>query len=175
MEFFFMLYCGEFGVVLHEVVTQWTLGLCYNPACLCPGGIGPSFLERSGFGPDCLGPLERPSFCPTDLSRGICGMCHGLAYIILLYPRFGHNLTFICSDLSDPYVLFLEPHFCFISYVRPLCFSVVHLLCTIFIFCFPFQVTHSNHSSISMHVIFYWFFSTEINLDKLLLLFCLIF
>ena len=22
-------------------------------------------------GPDCLGPSERPSFCPTDLSRGV--------------------------------------------------------------------------------------------------------
>ena len=55
---------------------------------------------------------------------------------------------------SDPYVLFLEPHFCFISYVQPLCFPAVHLLCTIFIFCFLFQAMHSNHSSISMHVIF---------------------
>ena len=32
--------------------------------------------------------------------------------------------------------------------------EVITLLCTIFIFCFPFQVMHSNHSSISMHVIF---------------------
>ena len=105
-------------------------------------------------GPDCPGPSERLSFCPTNLPRGICAMCHGLAYVILLYPRFGHNLTFICSNPSNPYVLFLEPRFCFITYVQPLCFSIVHLLCTIFIFCFPFQVTHSNHSSISMHVIF---------------------
>ena len=71
-----------------------------------------------------------------------------------LYPRFGRNLAFICSVPSDPHVLFLEPRFCFISYVQPLCFSAVHLLCTILIFCFPFQVMHSNHSSISMHVIF---------------------
>ena len=61
-----------------------------------------------------------------------------------LYPHFGHNLTFIFSDPSNPYVLFLEPHFCVISYVWPLCFPAVHLLCTIFIFCFPFQVMHSN-------------------------------
>ena len=113
--------------------------------------------ELSGLvwiGPECPGPSERPSFCPTDLPHGICDMCQGLAYIILLYPRFGHNLVFVCSVLSDPYVLFLEPRFCFISYVQPLCFPAVHLLCTIFIFCFPFQVMHSNHSSISMHVIF---------------------
>ena len=71
-----------------------------------------------------------------------------------LYPRFGHNLAFICSISSDPYVLFLEPRFCFISYVRPLCFPAVHLLCTIFISCFPFQVMHAIHSSISKHVIF---------------------
>ena len=68
-------------------------------------------------GPDCPGPSEHPSFCPTDLPCGICGMCHVLAYVILLYPRFGHNLAFICSNLSNPYVLFLEPRFCFISYV----------------------------------------------------------
>ena len=71
-----------------------------------------------------------------------------------LYPHFGRNLVFVCSVPSDPHILFLEPRFCFISYVRPLCFSAVHLLCTIFIFCFLFQVMHSNHSSISMHVIF---------------------
>ena len=59
-----------------------------------------------------------------------------------LYPHFGRNLAFVCSVPSDPHVLFLEPRFCFISYVRPLCFSAVHLLCTIFIFCFLFQVMH---------------------------------
>ena len=106
-----------------------------------------------------------PIFCPTDLPHGICDMCQGLAYVILLYPRFGHNLAFVCPVPSDPFVLFLEPRFCFISYVRPLCFPAVHLLCTIFIFCLPFQVMHSNHSSISMHKFSYWFFSTEINLD----------
>ena len=108
--------------------------------------------ELSGtvwIGPGCPGPSERPSFCPTDLPRSICDMCQGLAYVILLYPRFGHNLAFVCPVPSDPFVLFLEPRFCFISYVRPLCFPTVHLLCTIFIFCLP-----SNHSSISMHLIF---------------------
>ena len=69
------------------------------------------------------------------------------------YPCFGRNLTFVCSVPFGPYILFLEPHFCFISYARPLCLPAVHLLCTIFIFCFPFPVIHSNHSSISMHVI----------------------
>ena len=35
-----------------------------------------------------------------------------------LYPRFGRNLVFVCSVPSDPHILFLEPRFCFISYVR---------------------------------------------------------
>ena len=76
--------------------------------------------ELSGtvwIGPDCPGPLERPSFCPTDLPHGIRGMCMAWHMTFFLYPRFGHKLTFICSNPSDPYVLFLEPHFCFISYV----------------------------------------------------------
>ena len=113
--------------------------------------------ELSGtvwIGPGCPGPSERPSFCPTDLPCSIYNMCQGLAYVILLYPCFGHNLTFVCPVPSDPFVLFSEPRFCFISYVRPLCFPTVHLLCTIFIFRLPFQVMHSNHSSISMYVIF---------------------
>ena len=107
----------------------------------------------------------------TNLPHSIHGMCHGLAYIILLYPCLGHNLAFICSVPSDPYVLFLEPHFYFISYVQPLCFPAVHLLCTIFIFCFLFQVMHSNHSSISKHVIFLLVLQYGNQLGQLLLLF----
>ena len=88
----------------------------------------------------------------------------GSELVLRIEPEFGvrscvtrscnNHLTFICSDPSNPYILFLEPHFCFISYVWPLCFLAVHLLCTIFNFCFLFQVMHSNHSSISKHVIF---------------------
>ena len=47
--------------------------------------------ELSGMvwiGPDCPGPLEHPSFCPTDLPRGICDMCQGLAYVILFISSF---------------------------------------------------------------------------------------
>ena len=39
-------------------------------------------------GPDCLGPSEGLSFCPTDLPHSIHGMCHGLAYIILFISSF---------------------------------------------------------------------------------------
>ena len=77
------------------------------------------------------------------------GICHSFYILILVVT----SLLYVQYP-SDPYVLFLEPRFCFISYVQPLCFPTVHLLCTIFIFCFLFQVMHSNHSSISMHVIF---------------------
>ena len=38
-----------------------------------------------------LGPLEHPSFCPTDLPHGICDMCHGLAYCQ------GSSIIFPCS------------------------------------------------------------------------------
>ena len=47
--------------------------------------------ELSGtvwIGPDCLGPSERPSFCPTDLPHGIYDMCLGLAYVILFISSF---------------------------------------------------------------------------------------
>ena len=121
---------------------------------LCPGGIRPSFLEWSGLvqifqDPQSAHLFVRPTFHVVYVT---CAMAWHTSFF--LYPHFGRNLAFIYSDPSDPYILFLEPHFCFISYVWPLCFPAVHLLCTIFIFCFLFQVTHSNHSSISMHVIF---------------------
>ena len=127
---------------------------CYDPARLCPGGIRPSLLDRSGLVQNVRDPRSahlfvRPTFHAVYVT---CVKAWHMSFF--LYPRFGHNLAFVCSVPSDPYVLFLEPRFCFISYVWPLCFSAVHLLCTIFIFCFPFQVMHSNHSSISMHIIF---------------------
>ena len=62
----------------------------------------------------------------------------------LLYVQFHPTLSFYFQNLA--FVLFLMSD----HYVFP----AVHLLCTIFIFCLPFQVMHSNHSSISMHVIF---------------------
>ena len=126
----------------------------YDPARLCPGGIGLSFLDWSGLVQNVRDPrsahlLVWPTFHAVYVT---CVKAWHTSFF--LYPHFGHNLAFVCSIPSNPYVLFLEPCFCFISYVQPLCFSAVHLLCTIFIFCFPFQVMHSNHSSISMHVIF---------------------
>ena len=68
-----------------------TLGMwscCYNPTRLCPSSIGPSFLEWSGLGPDCLGPSEHPSFCPTNLPRGICGIRHSFISSFWSQPRF---------------------------------------------------------------------------------------
>ena len=47
--------------------------------------------ELSGtvwIGPGCPGPSERPSFCLTDLPRGIRDMCQGLAYVILFFFFF---------------------------------------------------------------------------------------
>ena len=127
---------------------------CYNPTCLCPGGIGLSFLEQSGlvqivWDPRSTHLFVQPTFHMVYMA---CAMAWHMSFF--LYPCLSHNLAFICLIPSDPYVLFLEPRFCFISYVQPLCFPTVHLLCTIFIFCFLFQVMHSNHSSISKHVIF---------------------
>ena len=130
------------------------MGSCYDSTRLCPGGIRPSLLERSGLVQIVRDPQSAHLFVQPTFHAAyvICVMAWHTSFF--LYPCFGYNLAFVCSVPSDPYVLFLEPHFCFISYVQPLCFSAVHLLCTIFIFCFPFQVMHSNHSSISMHVIF---------------------
>ena len=51
-------------------------------------------------------------------SKMACAMAWHTSFF--LYPCFGRNLAFICSNPSDPYVLFLEPRFCFISYVQPL-------------------------------------------------------
>ena len=132
-------------------VFPWT---CYDPACLCPGSIGLSFLEQSGLVQIVQDPWSarlfvRPTFHAVYVA---CAMAWHMSFF--LYPHFGHNLAFICLIPSDPYVLFLDPRFCFISYVWPLCFPTVHLLCTIFIFCFLFQVMHSIHSNISKHVIF---------------------
>ena len=96
------------------------IACCYDPTCLCPGGIGPSILEWSGLiqivqDPQSAHLFVRPTFHAVYVA---CAMAWHMS--LFLYPRFGHNLAFICSNPSDPYVLFLEPHFCFISYVRPL-------------------------------------------------------
>ena len=92
---------------------------CYDPTCLCPGSIGLSFLEWSGlvqivWDPRSTHLFVQPTFHAVYVA---CAMAWHMSFF--LYPHFGHNLTFICSVPSDPYVLFLEPHFCFISYVRP--------------------------------------------------------
>ena len=97
-------------------------GDCYDPVRLCPGGIGPSFLEWSGLVQTFRDPRSahlfvRPTF---HVVYEACAMAWHTSFF--LYPHLGHNLAFICSNPSDPYVLFLEPRFCFISYVRPLCF-----------------------------------------------------
>jgi hypothetical protein len=112
------------------------------------------------------GILGAPAYCLTDLACGIYGTCHS--------PGIHHS--FISS-------LWLPPRYCMFSFTRPLC-SIFRtsllfyllcptlmlfrstLLCTILIFCFPFQAMHSNNSSISTHVFSYWFFSTKINLDS---------
>ena len=125
------------------------LTICYDPTHLCPGGIGPSFLERSGLVQIVRDPRSAHLFVRLTFHAVYMACAMAWHTSFFLYPHFGHKLAFICSNPSDPYVLFLEPRFCFISYVRPL-----HLLCIIFIFCFLFSVMHSNHSSISMHVIF---------------------
>ena len=111
---------------------------CYDPARLCPGGIGPSFLERSGLVQIVRDPRSTHLFVRPTFHAVYVTSVKAWHTSFFLYPCLGHNLTFVCPVPSDPFVLFLEPRFCFISYVRPLCFPAVHLLCTIFIFCLPF-------------------------------------
>ena len=41
---FHILYISDILIMPHN----YDVGMCYDPARLCPGGIGLSFLERSG-------------------------------------------------------------------------------------------------------------------------------
>ena len=67
--------------------------ICYDPACLCPGGIGLSFLERSGLvqivrDPQSAHLFVRPTFHMVYVT---CAMAWHTSFF--LYPRFGHNLA----------------------------------------------------------------------------------
>ena len=129
-------------------------GDCYDPMCLCPGGIGLSFLEWPGLVQIVQDPRSTHSFCPTDLPRSICDMCHGLAYVILFISLF-----------------WSKPRFCMFSSIWP-SHSIFRTSLLFYFLCLTLMLTRStlivyylyllfsissyafNHSSISMHVIF---------------------
>ena len=100
-----------------ETILAQKMTRCYDSTCLSPGGFRLSFLEWSGLVLIAWDPQSAYLFVQLTFHTVYmtCAMVWHTSFF--LYPHFGHNLAFICSVSSDPYVLFLEPCFCFISYV----------------------------------------------------------